>query len=423
MTYCSIKREHATILAVTIGSILEWYEIYLYVYWAPIIAQILFGHTSKMLDLIDLFLLFGLGFLGRPLGGILFGRIGDIIGRKKSLMLSIFIMIFPTVLMGLVPTYKQIGILAPIIVVVLRFMQSIPAGGELPGAFCYLYENTSPSHRRYMTSWGAVGQQIGITISMLECYVLETVLSPEDLYNWGWRVSFLAGGLIGLFGFYLRNKLKETVLFKELEYHHHKEKFSIAQVILLHKRKIILGIMFCLLNSVGFYLISVLFPVCFRSLLKTDYTTILQISVVLLLITTIPLPIIGMLGDRWNNKKMLIFSTIAIILLLYPTYLATIDPSPIFSVSVAFIFILLFTCLTALIPYRFADLFSTSERFTCVGISYNIVDGIFGGFTPALALYFYNRTGDPQVIFWLVLVAALVSLFSYFKIDERRISF
>lgn len=421
MTQISLKREHNTILAVTIGSILEWYEIYLFVYWSPILSQLFFDHSSRIYNLMDTFLLFGIGFLARPFGGLIFGRIGDIIGRKKSLILSIFVMIFPTVIMGLLPTYTQIGIYAPIFLVILRFIQAIPAGGELPGAFCYLYENTAPAHRRYMTSWGAVGQQIGIMISMLECFFLEKFLSPEDLHSWGWRVSFLVGGLIGLFGFYIRHKLKETLLFKELEYHHHKEKHSVFQVVMRHKGKIMFGVLFCLLNSVGFYLISVLFPVFFRDLLKINYTTNLQISLFLLAITTIPLPLIGMLGDRWNNKKMLIFSTIAIILLLYPMYLAVIESSLVFSISVAIIFILFFACITALIPFRFADLFSTSERFTCVGVSYNIVDGIFGGFTPFLALYLYNREGGPEIIYWLLLGVALISLFSYFKIQERGV--
>lgn len=420
MSSYSEKREHSTILAVTIGSILEWYEIYLYIYWSPIISKLFFSQESELANLINTFLIFAIGFLARPIGGIFFGRIGDHIGRKKSLVLSITMMIFPTFFMGLLPSYQQIGFWAPITLCVLRFFQAFPAGGELPGAFCYLYESTHPSHRRYMTSWGAVGNQIGIIISMLECYLLEKFLSPEELISWGWRISFLMGGLIGLFGFYLRRKLHETVLYKETESHHHLTKVSTFITLCNHKAKIFNGVLFCLLNSVGFYLISVLFPVYFVNVLGVSYDNNLIISASLLMLTTIPLPFIGMLGDRWNNKKMLVVSTVFIILLLYPIYQSLMLRSLILSSVLAITFILFFTCLTALIPYRFANLFTTPVRFTCVGLSYNIVDSIGGGFSPFFALYLLNRTGSQAYFYLILLASALVSLFAFSRIQEKN---
>ena len=420
MSTYSEKREHSVILAVTIGSILEWYEIYLFIYWAPTIARLFFAPGSESVNLTNTFLLFALGFLARPFGGVFFGRIGDRIGRKKALILSIIIMIFPTVCMGLLPTYHQIGIAAPIIIMILRLAQSLPAGGELPGAFCYLYESTHPSHRRYMTSWGAVGNQIGIIISMLECYLLERFLSPAELMAWGWRFSFLIGGLIGVFGLCLRTRLHETPLYKDIEKHHQITKQSIYKVIIKHKRPISLGIMFCILNSVGFYLMSVLFPVYFKDVLGTTYDKNLIISVLLLILTTIPLPFLGMMGDKFSNKKMLIISTIGIILLLYPLYLSLSQHSLVFSGILGVAFILFFTCLSALIPYRFANLFSTPIRFTCVGISYNIVDGIIGGFSPAIVLYLINRTGSQTYFYLSLLATALISLFAFFMIQENK---
>jgi MHS family proline/betaine transporter-like MFS transporter len=418
LTY-SEKREHSVILAVTIGSILEWYEIYLYIFWSPILSSLFFSYSSETLNLIGAFLVFAIGFLTRPLGGIIFGRIGDLFGRKKSLILSIIIMAIPSFAMGLLPTYEKIGVFAPIILGLLRLLQALPSGGELPGAFCYLYESTPHGHRRYMTSWGVVGQQIGIIISMLECFLLEQFLSRDQLIAWGWRFSFVIGGCIALFGFYLRNKLHETPLYKDMERHRH-AKQSISEVFRHYKTQMGKGILFCLLNSVGFYLISILFPVYFTVILGINYDKNLIISIALLLLTTIPLPFIGMLGDHISNKKILIFSTILIILLLYPLYILIPDYSAVISSIVAVLFILAFTCLSALIPYRFAVLFPTTVRYTCVGISYNIVDGILGGFSPVIALIFLSRSNSQASCYWILLISAVISLASYFLIDEKK---
>lgn len=419
MTHYSEKREHSTILAVTIGSILEWYEIYLYIYWAPTISKLFFASDSNTSSLVSTFLIFAIGFVARPLGGILFGRLGDRIGRKKSLLLSMAMMTIPTFLMGVMPTYQEIGIWAPILLGILRLCQTCPAGGELPGAFCYLYETSAPIHRRYMTSWGAVGNQVGIAISLLECFLLETLLSPAQLLSWGWRFSFIMGGCIGLLGLLLRSKLHETLLYREIELRKEVSASSIFTILSSHKQNILRGILFCLLNSAGWYLISVLSPIYLQTVLRTSYNSNMLISISLLIITTVPLPIIGMIGDRLNNKKILIISTLCIILLLYPLYLSVQNRSLAASATIGGVLILCFTCLTALIPYRLADLFHTPIRFTCVGLSYNIVDGIFGGFSPVLALYLLKKTGSFSSFCWILLITALISMASFFTIHEK----
>ncbi len=416
----SKKKQGSVILAVTIGNILEWYEIYLYIFWSPIISQLFFDTGSPSANLINTFLLFALGFLARPLGGLFFGRLGDRIGRKKALILSITIMTVPTFLMGLLPTYAQIGIFSPILLGVLRLLQSFPGGGELPGAFCYLYESAEPKRRRFMTSWGSVGNQIGILISILECFLLEKLLSHEDLITWGWRLSFLVGGLIGLFGFCLRSRLHETPLYIDMEKHKTISKAPILSVLNKYKYGIFLGILFCAVDATSFYALSTLFPVYFEKILGTTYSQNLIITILLLLLTTIPLPFLGMLGDKFSNKKMLIASVIGIIILLYPLSYA-ISQTSLFLIGVIGVFFVLFcTCITALLPYLLTDLFPTNVRFTCVGVSFNIVDSIVGGFTPVTALYLLGYTHKESSFNLIILVSAIISLCSYFYIKNRH---
>jgi MHS family proline/betaine transporter-like MFS transporter len=357
--------------------------------------------------------------VGRPFGGIIFGQIGDLFGRKKSLILSIISMAIPSVGIGLLPTYASIGVFAPILLGIFRLLQSLPAGGELPGAFCFLYESAPQNHRRYMTSWGTVGQQLGIMISMLECFLLETFLSHEELISWGWRLSFILGGGIALFGLYLRHSLHETPLYQDMVRHRH-AKQSLSVIFHHYKWHMGQGIFFCLLNSVGFYLISMLFPVYFSNILGIKYDKNLLIGIAILLISTIPLPFIGKLGDHFSNKKILICSTMLIILLLYPLWVLIPGGPLILSVSVALLFILFFAALTALLPYQFASLFPTPVRYTCVGISYNIVDGILGGASPVIALYLLDRMNSQAACYWMLFFCALISLASYFSIDETK---
>lgn len=504
MRTISKKEQNLVIFGVTIGSILEWYEAYLYIFWAPIFADLFFNRNSELEELQGSFLIFWVGFLARPLGGIFFGRIGDTLGRKKSFILSIVMTAIPTFLISLLPTHAQIGIFAPMLLGMLRFAQAFPSGGEQPGAFCYLYESAGPDNKRYLTSWGAVGNQIGIILSMVECYYLEQWLSKEELMAWGWRLSFGIGGVIGLLGFYLRSKLHETPVFKEL--HHNVQKSqkslfetisiglnstflntlatkiqslktktihsttdqknqeilvqkiknstpippessslkklpslslkirenakstlstqiattSISNIFRKYKNEIFLGIGFCMLDAIGFYLISSVFPSYFATVNSSEYSTNVLIAIVTTIASTIPLPLFGILGDKVNNKFLMLLCSLSILVLLLPIYLSLSYSNLYWAISLYAISIMLFTCITALIPYLLCNLFPSEIRFTGVGISYNIVDGILGGLTPMIALSLFSLSGNPLSFLWLVVLSAIISSISYLKIKDRK---
>ncbi len=417
--FLSRKDKITVIAAVSLGNILEWYEIYLYIYWAPTFAKLFFSSTNTF-SLIYTYLIFALGFLSRPLGGLFFGRIGDTLGRKKSIILSILIMIIPTCVIGLLPTYEQIGIFAPIILGVMRLLQSFPAGGELPGAFCYLYESAEPHKRKFMSSWGACGFQLGILISTIECFALESYLSPENLTLWGWRFSFLMGGLIGFLGLYLRHKLHETPLFQDITSHGQVVKKNLIQVIYKYKKSILIGILFCILNSASFYWLSINVSMSFATIFKTNYQHNLIMTSILILFITIPLPFFGMLADRWNVKKMLIYSTIGTIILIHPLHMAITHASLKWMIVSIGLFCLFFTCISALIPYILCDLFPTYVRFTCTALSFNLVDAIVGGFTPTIALLFARYTGNQNLFCYFLLLCAVISLITYCTMPSKK---
>jgi len=414
------KKKRATVItAVMIGNILEWYEIYLFVYWAPIISKLFFPPNDGTGALTNTFLVFALGFLSRPFGGIFFGRLGDRIGRKKALILSVLMMTVPTFVMGLLPTYHSIGGAAVWILLFMRLCQSFPAGGELPGGFCYLYESSPLNSRRFLCSWATVAYQLGILISTVECYLLEKFLSPESLISWGWRLSFFVGGLFGLFGLLLRYKLHETPLFQEMILHEKVVRDPILQVLYRYKGKILLGTLFCVLNSSAFYLLSVHLPIYFVQLFNTNYSNTLIYTIFFLLFITIPIPFFGYLGDKWNNKALLIGSTLAMIFLLYPLHYGIQTASPWITMSSILAYGIFFTCLSALIPYIVAELSPTYVRFTCTAISFNLADSVIGGFTPVGALLLINYTHNSSSFIWILLFSSLLSLIGYLLMKPR----
>jgi MFS transporter, MHS family, proline/betaine transporter len=419
-SHFSRKQKVKAVIAVTIGNFLEWYEIFLFVYWAPIISKLFFAPTTNFDGLIYTLFLFALGFLARPFGGLFFGRLGDRIGRKKSLIFSILAMTFPTFVMGLLPTYEHIGIFAPITLGFMRLLQAFPAGGELPGAACYLYESSPWQTRRFLCSWASWGYQLGILASTAECYLLESFLPMEDLMAWGWRISFLVGGVIGLLGLCLRSQLHETTLYREMVTHEKVVKTSLLEVLRKYAKRIVKGFLYCALNCSAFYFITVSFPFYIESVLDTEKGVNLITTIVLILILTLPLPFFGMLGDRCNNKKILIWSTIGVILTIYPLYLAVHAHSIAWMIVTMVVFSLFVACLSALLPYILVDLFPTHERFTCSAVSFNLSDAIIGGFTPVTAFFLLARTQDIGSIIWILLFSAALSLGSFFFVKDHH---
>ncbi len=416
--YINRVQKHV-IWAITLGNILEWYDIYLYIFWAPTLSALFFKDNSSY-SLFKIILLFALGYICRPLGGIVFGRLGDRIGRRQAFILSILLMTIPTFLLGLIPTYSQLGIYSPLILAFCRILQTFPSGGELPGAFCYLYENADLKNRKFMTSFAGVGNQIGIALSAIECFLLETFLPSNILTEWGWRISFAVGGLIGLGGFFLRYRLHETKLFQELVVHHRMSQDSTLQVIKENWRKIITGISYGAAQTVSFHFISILFPIFFYKNFGISYSRNLIPSIALMILTTLPLPLFGLIGDKFGIKNLLIGACMGMICLLFPLYLSVQDYSVTGILVSMGLYVLCFTCITALWPYLISHLFHTSARYTCLGLSFNIADGVFGGIGTLITFYLVDVVDDFAWFTWALLIACLISLISFFRIDKTK---
>src|SRR5882724_8807432 len=198
------------VTAAVIGNVLEWYDFAVYGYVAAIIGRNFFPGTDETTELLKAFLTFGLGFVARPIGGIVIGRMGDTHGRKAALLLTIFLMAAGTVLIGILPTYATIGFFAPLLLVVARLMQGFSAGGEWGGSTSFIVEWAPPGRRGLFGSFQQTSVVAGLLLGSGFAALLNTILTPEQMNDWGWRVPFLVGGLLGPIGIYMRRTIDET---------------------------------------------------------------------------------------------------------------------------------------------------------------------------------------------------------------------
>jgi MHS family proline/betaine transporter-like MFS transporter len=412
------KSQWRLITAVTWGNVLAWYDIYLYAFWAQIIAKAFFNFQHPMHNLISTFVIFGMGFVVRPIGAIFFGRLGDVIGRRKTFILTIVLTTIPTFFIGCIPSYAQIGIYAPILLGILRLLQAFPSAGESPGTFCYLYENSNENNQKFITSWGAFGNQIGAILCVIEFFLMETFCSEAFLVVWGWRISFWTGGLIGLLGIYLRRKLHETPSFRQLQEHNEVRRTHLKVVLNKYRGMILKGTAYGVVNAATFYLIASFVPHNIKDFFGLHLATNTLITLSILVLTTILLPVFGLMGDRFKCKPIMITCTLLIIAMLPCVYIAINQMQLIHLAIITLLFIVPLTCITALIPYLLARLFPTSVRYTGMSLSFNLADGIIGGFTPAISFQLIHYTQNPAGFIWYILICALISLFAYMKIKE-----
>ena len=397
------------ILATTSGSVLEWYEIFIYIYWAPVLSSYFFNSDEKFTGELNALLIFAVGFLSRPLGGFIFGHIGDHFGRKVAFIISILSMSIPTIVIGLLPAYKDIGILSPLLLGLMRVIQGVPAGGELPGAICYLSECASEPNKKFMASFAFFGVGIGVMISIGE-YLLFPYLLPASISSdMSWKFSFIFGGCLGVLGLYLRYKLHETPSFTKLKLEGKLLRKPVLYSLHKYKRHLVTAFFVSTSATVGFFIICV-FPSLF--LQSEPETEKLQMKVVLLLtlFSTATLPLYGRLGDRYPIRMLFYWSGSLILLFLPFFYVLLSQESIALLIFGELIFVGLLNMQFALLPSLLVDLFPTHIRYSGVGLSFNFCDSLIGGVTPLLAFYLTAATGNVASIVLVIAIAMAFSL-------------
>jgi MHS family proline/betaine transporter-like MFS transporter len=392
--------------AAVIGNVLEWYDFAVYGYMAGLIGQNFFPAKDEVTQLLAAFAVFGVGFLARPLGGIVIGRIGDVKGRKTALLITIFLMAAGTVLIGILPTYATIGILGPALVVFARLLQGFSAGGEWGGSTAFIVEWAGEGKRGFYGSFQQCSVSAGLLLGSGVAALVTTFVPSEAMQSWGWRIPFLLGGLLGPVGMYMRRNIDETPAFTRAQQQPAKPAAGEVAPFWLAAR----AFGFTVLWTVSFYIFLSYMPTFTRTYLKLSSAGALWSNTVGLLVLMVAIPPMGLLSDRIGRKPLLLTCCAAFILLPYPVYTALLA-------GASFGAILLVQVVTGLVislfsgpgPAAISEIFPTKTRSTWMSTGYALSVAIFGGFAPYIATWLIKATGSPIAPFYYVIASGVVT--------------
>ena len=376
----------------SIGNLVEWYDFALYAYSASAISHAFFPDDNPTVALLSTLAVFGVSFLLRPLGGLVLGRYGDKYGRKNVLSISVLGMGVCTVLMGLIPTYAAIGLLAPALLVITRLGQGFFSGGEYTGASTFLVEH-APADRRGM--WAGISVATGtVPFAFAGFIVLAFTTMPDSTYDAiGWRIPFLIAGPLALVGLYLRLKVAETPQFQNLEESGKKESAPLRTVFAEHRRAVLLVMAIAGLNSVAMYTLTSYMPTYLKENVGTSASTASATNAAVVVLVCVLIPFYGRLSDSIGRKKVLLTGAVGVAVVAVPSFVLMSSGAPGAALYGQILYVLPFGCVAAILSTVMCELFPTAVRYSGASIGYNIAYAVFGGTAPFVAQLLVDQTG------------------------------
>jgi MFS family permease len=409
------------IAASAIGNATEWFDYGIYAYGVTYISAALFpGNTDEA----TLFALatFAISFLIRPLGGLFWGPLGDRIGRKAVLALTILLMAGATLCVGLIPSYDSIGFWAPAILVVLRMIQGFSTGGEYGGAATFMAEYAPDKKRGFCGSFLEFGTLSGFALGAFLMLGVSSLLSDAAMQSWGWRLPFMLAAPLGLIGMYLRSRMEDTPVFRELEQKGQKEdevKTEFRDLILGYWRPLLkLGGLVVALNVVNYTLLSYM-PTYLQTEIGLSADGALVVPLIGMLCMMLFLPFAGALSDRVGRKPMWWFSLIGLLVMAVPMYL--LMATGLAGAVIGFAVLgLLYVPQLATISATFPAMFPTHVRYCGMAIAYNVSTSLFGGTAPAANDLLINKTGTNLVPAYYMMAACVIGAIALKFVIETR---
>lgn len=411
------------IISGMIGNGLEWYDYALYGHCAAIIGRLFFPLGNEFISLIAAFGIFAAGFAMRPLGAIVFGYIGDRYGRKIALSASILLMAIPTTFIGLLPTYEQIGIAAPILLTVIRLLQGLSLGGEFSGSIIFVVEH-APFHRRGVVGCTSMlSMCIGILLGSATAVGVAELMPSTSFEVWGWRIPFLISVLIGAIGWYIRAHLHESPIYEKAKKEGGLSKTPIRETFQNHKMQMLIGVGIYLTVTVPFYILTVFMNTFFISFLKYPVGVSLTLNTFSMGLLTFLIPFAALLSDRIGRKPVLTLGAFAFVCLSLPIFWLFSQSNIYAIIAGLVIFASLVAFYIPTVPTVLVEIFPTSIRYTGLALSYNISAAVFGGTAPMVATWLINKTeSNLSVGVYIMIYAAITLVILRFYKETYRVS-
>lgn len=402
------SEQYKLALAVSMGGMLELYDFLIYALMASYIAEHFFPASDQLSPLLGTYAVFATGYLTRPLGGLFFGHLGDRFGRKKTFTLTIFLMALTTALMGCLPTYEEVGVIAPLTLVLLRLTQGFSLGGELPGAITFLSES-APQRQGLMIGILFLALMIGISLGTFLNGLLSMLLGQETMAQWGWRIPFWIGGLLGLVSYQIRKRFNESGLFAALDQARQQSTIPLILLLREHRKGLLCGLLLMALCGATVTVYGVYMSSYLSSILGLPQANVAWRTAVAFFILS-PLSLLaGILTDIVNKRLLAISMALVVIILSFPAFQYFLTEAP--QVRHIMMTCGLFTAVASgLLPPIIVRFFPTEVRYTGIATSYNFGFAIFGGLAPLSSTLIVQMTGTALGPAYYLAVIGTISL-------------
>lgn len=404
------RKARRAVGAAAIGNFMEHYDFFLFGAYATVFAAIIFPESNAAAGLLFTFAIYGVAFVGRPLGALVFGHFGDKLGRRNTLAASIMLMVAATIMIGIAPTYAMIGVWAALYLFLARFLQGIALGGEFAGATSYLVEMAPSNRRALYGSFNTFTVGLGLLAGTGIGALISSLVSEAALQSWGWRIPFLLAAPLGLIGLYMRLRLDESPKFEEVADRHETLAAPLLVTIRTHWKAILICLGVTVVWTISAYVVLVYAPTYMITQLDLSLGTALTVQAVALGVYTIVVPLSALASDALGRKPILIAATLGFLLLTYPSFLLLQTGDMTLIVLADCILAGMVGLFAGAAPTALAEMFSTRVRYSALGIGFNGSVALFGGTAPLIVTALITATGNPLAPAWYLTLGAAVSL-------------
>jgi MFS family permease len=413
------RRDYRTLSLAALGGALEFYDFVIYVFLAPVIGQLFFPRDMPdWLRLLQTFGIFSAGYLARPLGGIVIAHFGDLLGRKRMFALSIFLMAVPTLAIGLLPTYASIGVAAPLLLLLMRILQGVAIGGEVPGAWVFVAEHVPARRFGFGIGTLTAGLTTGILLGSLMAGAINSMYTADEVGRFGWRIPFIAGGAFGFVAVYLRRFLEETPVFKEMAARRAlAHDVPLRTVLREHRLETLLALALTWVLTAAIVVVILFTPTYLQQVFHVPAHYALQANTGATITFIVGCLVFGGASDRFGTRAVMIAGFGGLLGSSYLFY-SWLPDAPVF-LNLTYALTGFFVGSVTLVPIVALRLFPAPVRFSGLSFSYNVSYAIFGGLTPVF-LSLWLRTDPKAPAYYVGGLAVLGIVLAFVTSDSRR---
>lgn len=408
----------------SLGGALEFYDFVIYVFYAKLISELFFPSTlSPFWAMLNTYGIFAAGYFFRPLGGVVMAHFGDLIGRKRLFSLSILLMALPTLMIGIMPTFESIGYSAPILLLLMRVLQGIAIGGEIPAAWTFVSEHVPERRIGIANGVLTAGLSLGILLGALMSLFISLQFSEAEIKDWAWRIPFILGGIFGFVALYLRSYLKETPVFKAMQAKKELAKeLPVKQVLAKHKTGVVIGMLFTWFLTDCVVVLILAMPNLLVGAFGFERADAFKMQSAAIVMQMVGCVLAGVLADRFGAGRVILFGSLLVATMagIFYNSLGHVAPSTVFML---YMLLGLSSGTVGMVSYSMVKMFPAQIRFTGISFSYNLAYAIAGGITLPLVqwLSLYSNIGAMYYVWTVCLVTLFTALIYRNKFEKSAV--